>query len=172
MSMWFTYTRAGQEFDLQDEMRALGLWAVAPRKVELVRQGKRRRPDTVVSPYLPGYLFFQADDDQWHQIRAKRLVRSTMGMTEASARDAMRFIARVEADYTARMAEIEAGIRVAEYNPGDLLQIMCGPLAGHIAAFVAMQEGSDFPRIRAEVALFGTSVPVTLDPISAKRAAQ
>ena len=82
------------------------------------------------------------------------------------------FRARVDADFYARQAAIDAGQKVAEYEPGDLLQIMAGPFAGQLATFRKLAETDHdlFPRIKADVELFGRTTTIDLDPIHARRA--
>ena len=170
--MWAVYTPRGKEFDLCEEAEALGMTAFAPRKVDMIRQGYKRRPEPVVSAYLPNYAFLDITDEQWHHIRTSKLIRSMFAIPEASRPAVMRFNARIEADYTARMAQIEAGERVHEYNPGDILQIIAGPLAGQLVRFAGMIERAQdaFPRIKADMDLLGQSVRTELDPLHARRA--
>lgn len=170
MTLWAAYTRTGQEFAAQEEAEALGVTAYVPRRVDLIRQGKRRRPDVVERPYLPNYVFIQATDEQWHWLRDSKHFRSIMGIPPASAPSVMAFIDRVERDFAARMAQIEAGERVSEYNPGDLLQIIAGPFAGQLATFRKVAEAADNPIIIAETEMMGQIVRVTVDPIAARKA--
>lgn len=168
MTLFAYYTR--REFDAQEEAEALGITCHVPRRVDLIRQGKRRRPDAVIKPYLPGYVFVETDADGWHLLRQSKHLRTWMGIGPSEARRVMEFIARVESDFAKRMAQIEAGERVSEYAPGDLLQIIAGPFAGQLARFQRIAEGAIFPEVVAETELFGQAVTIRLDPLAAKRA--
>ena len=171
MTLWAAYVRTGKEFDAQEECETLGIVCHVPRRVDMIRQGKRRRPDPVVKPFLPNYVFIEATPDQWHSLKDTKHVRTTLGIGDGSARLVHRFIAQVEADYAQRMAQIEAGQRVDEYAEGDALEIIAGPLAGQLARFKRIAEGAGiFPEVVAELDLMGQSVTVRLDPLAAKKA--
>lgn len=171
MTLWIAYTARGREFDAQEEAEALGLWAAVPRRVDLIRQGKRRRPDAIVSPYLDNYVFVEADATGWHWLKGSKHVRSLMGVPPQEVAKVQRFIDRVESDYAHRMAQIEAGERVSEYEPGDLLTIITGPFAGTIAAFRRVAEGAGmFPELVVEREIFGRAVHMRVDPLAVKRA--
>lgn len=191
MTLWAVAVRNGTEQNVQEQIEALGLEAIAPRRVDLIRQGKRRYPDPVTSAYLPGYVFAWFGDGDWHVIRHIKEVRTMMGVSPQSERLVRAFIDRVEADYAQRMAQIEAAnaipnqrpnrkkrkaalALVSEYNPGDLLTIMTGQFAGQLAAFARiLQTAHDvFPEIEAEMDMMGQTVKLRLDPISVRRAAE
>ena len=173
MPLWVIATTTGQEQTVQEQLEALGLTCSVPLRVDVIRQGKRRRPDVVERAYLPGYAFGWFGNDDWHAVKHAKHVRTMMGVSEPSERLVLAFIARVEADYMARKAQIDAGLRVEEYNPGDLLQIMTGPFAGQLARFTRMLETAHdvFPMIEAELDVFGRAARVQVDPITARRAA-
>lgn len=173
MTLWVIATTNGQEQNVQEQIEALGLTCAVPLRVDVIRQGKRRRPDVVERAYLPGYAFAWFGAEDWHAIRGAKHVRTMMGVSAQSERLVRAFIASVQADYEARMAQISAGLRVEEYNPGDLLQIMTGPFAGQLARFTRMLETAHdvFPVIEAEFELFGRTAKVQVDPIAARRAA-
>ena len=172
MTLWVIATTTGHEQDVQEQLEALGIMCSVPLRVDLIRQGKRRRPDVVERAYLPGYAFAWFGDGDWHMVKAAKHVRTMMGVSAQAERLVMAFLNRVEADYLERMMQIEAGLRVDEYNPGDLLQIMTGPFAGQLARFTRMLETAHdvFPVIEAEVQLFGRAARVRVDPIAAKPA--
>lgn len=171
--LWVIATANKHELDVQEQLEAIGLQAIAPRRVDMIRQGKRRRPDAVISAYLPGYVFAWFGDDDWHAVREAKHVINLMGVSPQTERHVRAFIARVEADFAARMAQIEAGERVSEYNPGDLLTILAGPFAGQLARFGRMVERAHVlvPQIEATLDVFGRPVRVELDPIAVKKAA-
>lgn len=168
MTLWAAYTR--REFDAAEECEVLGIVAHVPRKIEMIRQGKRRRPDAVVRPLIPGYIFIEATADEWHMLRQTKHVRTLMGVGPLDERNVRAFIAKADADFAARMAQIEAGERVAEYNPGELLQIIAGPFAGTLARFKRIAEGAIFPEVVAEAEFMGQAVTIRLDPLQAKKA--
>lgn len=168
MTLFAFYTR--REFDAQEEAEALGLTCYVPRKVEMIRQGKRRRPDAVVRPFLPGYIFVETNADGWHLLKSSKHFRTWFGIGPNEAIRVQAFIDRCEAEYQQRMAQIEAGERVSEYAEGDTLEITLGPLAGQLARFKRIAEGAMFPEVVAEAELMGQVVTIKLDPLAARRA--
>lgn len=168
MTLYAAYTR--REFDAQEECETLGITCHVPRKVEMIRQGKRRRPDPVIRPYLPGYMFIETNADGWHMLKSTKHIRSLMGIGPNEARRVMEFVCKVETEYSQRMAQIAAGERVAEYAEGDTLEITLGPLAGQLARFKRIAEGAMFPEVVAETEFMGQAVTIRLDPLAARRA--
>jgi transcription antitermination factor NusG len=170
MTLYAYYTR--REFDAQEEAETLGLTCHVPRRVDLIRQGKRRRPDPVIRPYLPGYVFVETDADGWHMLKASKHLRTWMGIGPKEAERVMQFIARVEADFTQRMRQIEAGERVSEYAENDLLEILDGGFKEKLLKFSRVAEGANgLPLIVAKTEMFGREVEIPLDPLIVKKAA-
>lgn len=172
MTLWVISCTTGQEQTVQEQLEALGLTCSVPLVAEAKRRGKNRYAELVERPYLPGYAFAWFGAEDWHTIKQAKHVRTMMGVSAQSERLVLAFLDRVEADYMERSAQILAGQKVAEYNPGDLLQIMTGPFAGQLARFTRMLETAHdvFPLIEAELDVFGQVAKVRVDPIAARRA--
>lgn len=190
MTQWIAYVPTGQEFALVEDCEALGVHAVAPRKVEAVRTGNRRWPEKRVTPYLGNYVFIDATADEWHWLKDIRYLRSIMGVPPAEERKIREFIDAVESDFAAKEAEIDRAVAIMKnreaskearraaialmqsYQPNDLLEVICGPFAGSIMAFGRMVEraGSLAPEIEATMTLFGRESTVRLDPLHIKKA--
>ena len=189
MTTWVAYVPAGMEFALVEDCEVLGVVAIAPRKVEAVRTGNKRWPEPRVTPYLPNYVFVEASAEEWHWLKDIRYVRDIMGVVPQDARKVRAFIETIEAQYTARMAEIdrataimknreatkeqrrEALKAIQHYQPGDLLEVITGPFAGQLVRFGAMVEraASKLPEI--EVAMAGMEWgTMRLDPLAVKTA--
>jgi transcription antitermination factor NusG len=187
--MWIAYTPKGREFDAQEEAEALGLWAMVPRRVDMLRKGFNRRAEPVISAYLPNYMFFRSGNEGWHWMKGSKTVRTVMGVSPGNAALVDQFIDRVETDFAARMAQIEAAQKVMndaeatkaqrrlaleamqQYAPDERLEIMLGPFAGVMARFKRVAEGASmFPELVVETQLFGQAVTVRVDPIAARRA--
>ena len=157
-------------FNVCEAINDLGGLAVAPRKVELVRLPKQRRPQIVESPFLGAYFFASLSANDWHATKSDYRTVQEIGPTEW--RHVQAFCARVEQDYQLRMGQYEAGRRLEEYNPGDALQLLGGLFADHLATFQRLDESGPVPMIKATVQgveLLGRPVEVTVDPINAKR---
>lgn len=189
MSMWVAYVPAGMEFALVEDCEVLGVEAIAPRNVEAVRTGNRRWPEPRVTPYLPNYVFVEASAEEWHWLKDIRYVRDIMGVVPQDARKVRAFIETIEAQYTARMAEIdrataimknreatkeqrrEALKAIQHYQPGDLLEVITGPFAGQLVRFGAMVERAASKTPEIEVALDGLQWgTMRVDPLAVKRA--
>ena len=172
--IWVGYARAGHEFAVQADIEATGASAWVARQINAKRVPTSRVAVAVVAPYLSNYVFIQCTDDQWHQLRdIKHLSASLSPVSpKAAARYLDPFKAKVDADFSARQDAIAAGAKVMEYSDGDVLEIMAGPLMGQLATFRALAETDHdlFPRIRADVELFGRVTSIDLDPINARRA--
>jgi transcription antitermination factor NusG len=174
MTIWAGYAKAGREFAVQADIEALGMSAWVARQINAKRVPTSRVAVAVIAPYLPNYVFIECSDDQWHRLREVKHLASTLApIAPRVAREYLDpFRAQIDAAFAERQEAISAGAAVAEYNPGDLLQIMAGPLAGHLATFRKLAETDHdlFPRIRADVELFGRTTTIDIDPINARRA--
>jgi transcription antitermination factor NusG len=170
---WAAYARTRGEFAAQEALQAIGIDARVARQVEAYRPPTKRTAVPVTRPYLSRVVFIHVTDDEWHQaVALKEVPGSLMAINDKSAeRFLLPFLARVEADYQERMAAIEAGQRVEEYAPGDLLEILAGPLAGTIATFrqVMHRAHETHPLIQAEGEMFGGKVALELDPVQVRK---
>ncbi|NGQ91462.1 hypothetical protein G5V65_11195 [Rhodobacter sp. HX-7-19] len=168
MTLWAAYTR--REFDAQEECEALGITCYAPRRVDVRRSGKKRRAEAVIGPAWPGYVFIEASSEEWHYFKASKHIKTMMGIGEKEAKMVRALIESVEAEFNKRMAQIDAGERLSEYRPGELLEIVLGPFAGQLARFKRIAEGAMFPEVVAETELMGQVVTIKLDPLAARKA--
>lgn len=186
MTLWLAYVPHGMEFALVEDCAAIGITAQAPRKVEAVRTGNNRWPEPRVSAYLPNYAFVEATADEWHWLKDIRYVRDIMGVAPQWVPRISAFVDAVEAQYRARLAEIEQAQRIMmdreaskearreairlmrQYTPGDLLEVITGPFSGQLVAFGAMVEraGSMTPLIEAEL----NGLRVQFDPLGIRKA--
>lgn len=189
MTLWVAYVPAGMEFALVEDCEALGVQAVAPRKVEAVRTGNRRWPEKRVTPYLPNYVFVTATADEYHWLRDIRYCRDLMGVPAGEQHKVTAFLDAVETTFAAKEAEIDRAVLVMQnreaskearrealrvmqaYTPEDLLEVLCGAFAGQIAAFGRMVErgASVLPEIEARMMLFGRETTVRLDPLHVRK---
>lgn len=159
-------------FAVVETINELGGFAVAPRKVEIIRPAKQRRAKVEETPLLGGYFFANLTPHQWHEVNDT--FRTVQEMCDGAWRRAQEFLAQAEQDYQYRMEQYDAGRRVAEYAPGDPLQILFGIFAGYQASFLRLDETGPIPLIKArlqDVSLLGRDVDVTVDPINARKLA-
>lgn len=187
MSWWIGYAKAGREAEVAKDVRALGAVVRYARKIDAIRRGNQRWAEPVIAATLPNFLFIDVDDATWHKLREVKFLAHTLARiptgelrrqphTKAGILlpqvGVLPFLDAADADFAKREAEIEAGKRVSEYVDGDLLAILGGPLAGHLARFRKILETAHdpFPRIRAEAEVMGRTVMVEVDPINARKA--
>ncbi len=173
MTLYAIYTPARQELATERAITDLGIRAECAKRVDLIRQGKRRWPDAVISSYLPNYVFAWLTPQGWHEVHKLKTARDLMAIGAGPERGVVSFLARVNADYRQRMDMIEAGERLAAYDPGDLLTVMTGSFAGQLASFTRMVETANdiFPQIEAAMSIMGRVVNVRLDPLTVCKSA-
>lgn len=169
---WIGYARTGSETAAEAAICDLGIACRVPVQVTSQRRGKRRYAEAVITPALPNYVMIRATPDEWHQLRGVKHLRGTMLPVSAHAGAALaKWIERTSADYATRIAQIEAGQRVEEYLPGEILRLTAGPFADVLGRFRRLVErGDDIPLIEAEVTAFGRVVNVRADPLQVRRA--
>ena len=171
--MWMAYAKSGKELEVKDALAEDGITAHCALKVEMKRVGKRRRPDVFVEPLLPNYLFIECTDEQYLVAIGTKHLASTMTMVPAGDKaSVMRFIGRAQDAFSERMAKIDAGERLDQFQVGDLLDVLEGPLAGLVATFrgIVDRDRSIFPVISADVEFMGGVVRAEIDPISVRAA--
>lgn len=167
------HAKAGKEFEVRDAIQALGISASVPRKVEAKRVPTKRTPVPVTKPYLPCSMFIAGTDDLWPQLATVKFLASSFMFQSQKAweRNILPFMDGIEADYMDRMDRIEAGERVQEYDPGDKVHILGGPLHDRIGKFVKLVErAGELPKLRVSTEMFGREVETEIDPVYAKRA--
>lgn len=169
MSHYLSVAPASTEFAARDALAGLGITCLVPRKVEMIRLPKRRRPEPITSPLLQTYIFATMTPDQWHQAAAEGVMRTVKMIAPKEWTKVQAFTERVEADYQTRMAQIEAGERIAEYTPGDVLQILGGPLLGSFATFRGIVDGM-VPMLKVEYDCVMGRLISLVDPIYARPA--
>ncbi len=170
MTHYLSTAPAHTEFVARDTLADLGISCLVPRKVEMVRLPKRRRPEPVIEPLLQGYLFATMNATQWHLAAAEGIMRTVKVISPKEwDKHVLPFAARVEADYQYRMAQIEAGERIAEYHPGQALQILGGALIGQFATFRSIVDGM-VPMLKVEYECVMGRITGLVDPIYARAA--
>lgn len=187
MTMYAVYVRNRAELDAQEELESLGVTCHVPRKVEMIRQGNRRRPDKVISALLPNYVFIEGGPEEWHLAMMCKTVRNLTWCSEREARKVMEYVQSAEAEFAAREAEIEQAQKVLadreatkaqrrealkavqHFKAGELLEILDGSFKGRLASFAGIVERGTAPELLAELELFGRVATLRLDPLAVKR---
>ena len=79
------------EFAVLRQLTSMGIEAFVPKKIEFVRQGKRRYPDPISSPFMPGYVFLNAGPEEFYKaMDCRGLARTLMALREGELRSAKR----------------------------------------------------------------------------------
>lgn len=167
---YLCYARSGKEFDVSDEIRALGGDVWCGRRIEWVRTGKNRRPEPREVPALPNYLFATLTPDQYHAARNVKFLAHTMAQLSPGAIDGFRRFARVvDARHSAdSKVAANATAPTAQFDPGEALQIIGGPFSEMTGTFRRIVEHAHDRHPRVEVMVNG--IPVAVDPLSVRRA--
>lgn len=193
MTLYAIYTPAKQELATEKAITDLGIRAECAKRVDLVRQGYRRWPDIVKSSLLPNYVFAWLTAADWHEVVKVKTVRDLMGIGPKWGARAEEWLASVNGEYRAKLAEYEritkiledrdtsnahkrkawkeARAAVAEYKAGDSIRVLDGPFEGFLARFRRMVEDANaiHPQIEVDLEIFGRTSIVRLDPLIARK---
>jgi transcriptional antiterminator NusG len=171
------------EWAVEVQMQEIGCKIYDSRTVEFIRKGKDRFARPEYRPALPGYVFADIPYDLFGRaVHVKGAWGSALPIYQVEKRNklketphdaAMRFFAsleekRVEAERIKSRADL-----VAEFDPGEPLNIISGPFAELLADFRRMVKTAHdrFPMIEAQMEIMGQKTTVKIDPLDvAKRA--
>ncbi|KIC12875.1 hypothetical protein RA19_00265 [Leisingera sp. ANG-M1] len=172
-----TVSQERGEFAVERQLRALGIEAFAPRKIEFKRQGKKRYAEPVTSAYLPGYIFADIPPELFAQaVQCRGLNASLMTVSGQEVRRHVQpFLSKVSEENAEAQRIIDSRDRAAmcQFEPGAALEVLAGPFMGRIVRFSDMVQAAHdvHPVIEARAEMFGQSVRVQIDPLDVKGAA-
>ncbi|MDC0657061.1 hypothetical protein N6L27_03530 [Leisingera sp. SS27] len=161
---------------MERQLRALGLEAVAPRKIEFKRQGKKRHAEPVTSAYLPGYIFAEIPAAMFTKaIQCRGLSPSLMAVSPQEVRRHVQpFLSKVEQENAEAQRIIDSRDRAAmcQFEPGAALEVLAGPFADRVVEFTGMvQSAHDMhPMIEAQMEILGRLTRVKVDPLDVRAA--
>lgn len=163
------YAKSGHEFEVQDELRDMGIHAWVGRVIEWKRTGKKRYPEPHEIPALPNYVFMALTPHDFHRAVTVRFLASTLvGLGKLDRRGLTRFQSAVQAEYEAqdrlrRNAEVPRTV----FNAGEQIEIIGGPFADKVATFrrVVERSGQFHPKLEAEM----QGIKLQLDPLDVRR---
>lgn len=180
--------RSGQrikgEWAVEEAMSALGCSIHDTRTVEFLRKGKQRYATPEYRQALPGYVFASIPDElfgaavhvkgAWGSALPIIQVQKKDKLTDTPYDQAMRFFAmlkekRDEAERIKTRADL-----VAEFDPGEPLEILRGPFSEQLVTFQKMVHSAHdlFPKLRVEMEIMGRKTTVDVDPLDVKSAAE
>lgn len=163
------------EFAVERQLQDMGLTAWTPRKITFMRRGKKRHPEPVIEPYLPGYVFAEIPARAFHEaLQARGAFSTTLHLSQGSFAAVRAFQSRVEAENAEANRIIAANDRAAmvQFNPGDALEILAGPFAERLVKFrrMVMAGNPAVPQVEWETDMLGQMVRGTVDVLDVKRA--
>ena len=163
------------EFAVERQLQDMGLTAWTPRKITFMRRGKKRHPEPVIEPYLPGYVFADIPAQAFHEaLQARGAFSTTLHLSQGSFAAVRAFQSRVEAENAEANRIIAANDRAAmvQFNPGDALEILAGPFAERLVKFrrMVMAGNPAVPQVEWETDMLGQMVRGTVDVLDVKAA--
>lgn len=163
------------EFAVEQQLQDMGIEAWTPRKITFARRGKKRHPEPVIEPYLPGYVFADIPEHAFHiALQARGAFSTTLHLSEGSFASVRAFRRRVDAENAEANRIIAANDRAAmvQFKPGDALEILAGPLAERLVKFrrIVMAGNPSVPQVEWESDMLGQMVRGTVDVLDVRRA--
>lgn len=173
---YLAYARTGKEFEVEQELREMGIDLWCGRKIEFRRSGKRRFFDPKEEPALPNYLFLSLTAGEWHEVNNSGIKYLAKTMHTLSRRDEKGLKAfRVEVGdlYQRARRIVDSNDRAAmcRFNPGDKISLRAESVfSGQVLSFRRMvQRASDMhPMVEAEMESLGRLTKVLVDPLDVK----
>ena len=167
------YAHTGREFEVMDELTALGVDHWRGERIEFERRGKQRTPEGYPYPALPNYIWVRPTHAQLHlMVSIRHLAPTVRFLSRGGARDFGVFSRAIDAK--ADEARRIAGNRkaIAQYQIGERLEIREGVLAGEIASFTRLVEHSWMmhPMVEVEYEIMGRTTKMEVDPLSVRKA--
>ena len=162
------YATTGREFTVEQAIQDLGIDAWVARKMEFKRVGKHRRPESVVTPYLPNYIFIELSPDGFHEVQGvKHLAKTMLPIPRLSQRYLDTFKARVQAEYDAQADRAASGERLEQFTYGDTLKVIAGPFMDQLVKFKGTVERARdmHPMLTGEIEIMGQITGVEIDPL-------
>lgn len=162
------------EFAVEQQLHEMGVEAWTPRKITFARRGKKRHPEPVIEPYLPGYVFADIPATAFHSaVQARGAFQTTLHLSEGSLAAVRAFQRRVEDENAEANRIIARNDRaaMAEFNPGDALEILAGPFAERLVRFrrITMAGNPAVPCVEWEADFLGQVVRGAVDVLDVKK---
>lgn len=164
------------EFAVERQLRAMGIEAHAPRRIEFKRVGKKRHAEPITSAYLPGYIFAEIPADMFTRaIQCRGISTTLMAVTPQEVRRHVQpFLAKVDDENAEANRIIDSRDRAAmcQFEPGQALDVLAGPFAERVVKFSRMIETAHdaFPMIEAQMEILGRLSRVKVDPLDVRAA--
>lgn len=167
------------EWAVEKALEAMGCTVHDQRAVEFKRKGKKRFPELIYSPCLPGYVFAEIPDDIFGRaVHVAGAFGSALPIPKGQNPEycptaaVMRFLYRL-ATKRKEAERCEGNATMAQaFEMGEPLQILAGPFADQLAKFsgVVHRAHDMHPKIKLDMEVMGQRVPIEIDPLDVRKA--
>lgn len=164
-----------------DDMADLGIPHWRGIRIQFERRGKNRTAEPYEYTALPNYVWCWPSDDQFHLLGgiehlSRTHIRLSTSQSGNGSLDQMRRF-RDLADAKKAEADRIIGNRKAmaayeAFDMGEAIQLLDPGFSDVLARYGGMVKRAHelYPRIRAELTIFGRTTTVEVDPLSVRRA--
>ncbi|MFV1504995.1 hypothetical protein VWY03_05045 [Phaeobacter sp. JH20_09] len=168
-------TTRGREFEVEAELKAMGLQPWVPRRLSSRYVKEKRETVWYDRPYVPKLLFCVVPAICWRDIydlkhvigKPMQLSRLDIDGDSGRGTPGLRdFQEAVNAEYLDAERLKENSQYQCQYRPGQALVILKGAFEGFPALFqdTVQRAHDDYARLSVSVEIFGRETPVELDP--------
>ncbi|MBY5976715.1 hypothetical protein KUV39_08655 [Phaeobacter italicus] len=168
-------TTRGKEFEVERELKAMGLQPWVPRRLDSRYVKEKRETVWYDRPYVPKLLFCVVPAICWRGIydlkhvigkpmQLSRLdIEGDSGRGTPGLRD---FQEAVNAEYLDAQRLMENSQYQCQYRPGQALVILKGAFEGLHAKFqdTVQRAHDDYAKLRVSVEILGRDAPIELEP--------
>lgn len=178
-------TTRNKEFEVRDELQAMGLHPWVPLRLMSKYVKERRESVWYDKPYIGKLIFcvipaiYYRDVVELKHVIGKPLELSRLdivGMPASGLRmpryGLNDFKASVEAEYADAARARDISGYQCQYQPGQALEMLAGPFEGASAAFqsVIRRAFDAYPKLRVTIDLLGRPVVFEVDPDAVRQA--
>lgn len=181
------YATTGREFEVMDDLAAIGVDYWRGKRIEFERRGKSRIAEPFEYPALPNYLHISAPFYRVSDIMNIRHLSRTIkflhpsdvrgwqvfqNASDSRYAEAQKVIIERERMSLANASRQDMINLIAQYKAGDALEISGGAFAGMLATFgrMVVKPGTAHPMVEANVRIFDRDVPTAVDPLDVRKA--
>lgn len=179
MNTYAINTTRRKEFEVEEELQALGLHPWVPRRLDSKYIKEKRVAVWYDRPYVHKMIFCVIPAIYWRDVvDMKHVIGKPVplsrldleGMPAMNGRPPRyglkQFKEAVEAEYADMQRRKANSEYVCQYEPGQALEMLGGPFDGFPAQFrdVIRRAHDDFAKLRVEVLIFGRATEMEVAP--------
>ena len=161
--MYLLYSRSGREFEVEADLREMGIdvWCgrVLEGRPDPKRAGRKRPTIWTERPVLPNYIFADLTEDEFQDTRdVKHIIGFVTAVHDGAAREVDAFRNRVEkAHRDAQRARERGEMAPPTFTPNQALEVIGGPLSGLMVNYRRIVEDAQ--------GLFSVEVDTAFSPV-------